>query len=999
MPLVTRFAVLLAAACLLVTAMLHAEEPFPEIRNTQKEGEHPPTPAESVAAIELPEGFRATLFAGEPDVHQPIGFDIDDRGRLWVVECFTYAERGYADKFRDRVIILEDTDNDGTHDNRKVFWNGGDITTSIAIASGGAWLLDKGRLIFLADANGDDTPDGEPEVLLDGFDHDSVGHNIASGLMWGPDGWLYGRHGIQATSLVGAPGTRPENRVALNCSIWRYHPERKVFEVVCHGTTNPWGLDYNEHGQFFMTNNVIGHLWHIVPGAHYHRMYGEDFNPYVYGLIDQTADHYHWDKKGTWSASRDGVANDLGGGHSHCGGMIYLGDNWPDEYRGHIFMCNTHGRRVNMDILERQGNSYVGKHGKDFMLAGQQWFRGVELKYGPDGGVYVTDWSDLGECHDHDGVHRTSGRIYKITYGDPQPHPLKDTKLAELSDGELVDLLGHRNEWFARRALRILKERATAERDMTTAREKLVETVNDPRQEVPRRLRALWALNATGSVPREVLVHAINDENEHLRVWAIKLMVDSQPADEAGVTLLANLAANDASGLVRLTLASALQRLTPEQSWPIAEALARHKEDAYDRVQPLMLWYGLEPIVTQNPDRALQLMASTPFGLVRMFIARRLTSELNEQPDAIAKLVEVLPNLNTAQQREILTGMTAALRGWRKAAAPANWSAVSEALASSTEPDIKNLARELSVVFGDGRAADQLLALARDNNQSAIQRGDALLILIENKTPGLEDLLTKLISDRSTLSTIAIRGLSSYDIPDVGGKLVNAYRRLSPEAKRAAIETMSARAESAVKLLEAVGGGRIDRQDVTAADARQLMALNNERVTELLEKHWGSIRQTPSERREKIEEALAHYTPDRLSEADRTSGQALYKKICGNCHKLYGEGGEIGPDLTGSGRTNMTYLLENILDPSAAVAKEFRTSNVLLVDGRLLTGVVLKETDQTITLQTPERQVVLDREEIDEIVATSQSLMPEGLMTPLSDEQIRDLLAYLQHVR
>jgi hypothetical protein len=118
-----------------------------------------------------------------------------------------------------------------------------------------------------------------------------------------------------------------------------------VFEVVAHGTTNPWGMDYDGNGQFFFTNNVIGHAWHLIPGAHYRRMYGEDFNPHLYELIDQHADHYHWDSTGEWQASREGAngANELGGGHSHCGGMIYLGDNWPAEYRGGLFMCNTHG--------------------------------------------------------------------------------------------------------------------------------------------------------------------------------------------------------------------------------------------------------------------------------------------------------------------------------------------------------------------------------------------------------------------------------------------------------------------------------------------------------------------------------------------------------------------------------------------------------------------------------------------------------------------------------
>jgi putative membrane-bound dehydrogenase-like protein len=369
---------------------------FPPVVNSQNPADRPPTPEEAAAAITVPAGFRVSLFAGEPDVAQPIAFELDDRGRVWVVECYTYDSRNFSDKFRDRVLIFEDTDNDGRFDVRTVFWDRDRCVTGIAIGFGGVWLLTDGRLIMIPDENRDDIPDGEPRVMLDGFDNGIVGHNVVNGLIWGPDGWLYGRHGIQATSLVGSPGAAEYDRQRLNCSIWRFHPVRHEFEVVTHGTTNPWGLDYNDFGEFFFTNNVIGHLWHVVPGAHYRRMYGDDFRPHLYHLIDQCADHYHWDTGQDWAASRDAVGKhgELGGGHAHCGGMIYLGDNWPDRYRNAMFTCNVHGRRVNHDRLERHGSGYAGRHEPDFLFANQPWFRGVELKYGPDGGVYLADWTD-----------------------------------------------------------------------------------------------------------------------------------------------------------------------------------------------------------------------------------------------------------------------------------------------------------------------------------------------------------------------------------------------------------------------------------------------------------------------------------------------------------------------------------------------------------------------------------------------------------------------------
>ncbi len=997
-----RFARLSVLAALLVVPLslawvVWANEPFPEIRNTQAPGEHPPTPTESLELLQLPEGFSATLFAGEPDVQQPIAFAFDDRGRIWVVENYTYTGRGFTREFRDRVVILEDSDNDGVHDRRTVFWDQGWVTTGIELGFGGVWLLDAGRLIFLPWDGDRDTPSGEPVVMVDGFEHDRVGHNIVNGLMWGPDGWLYGRHGIQATSEVGPPGTPASGRTVLNCSIWRFHPQRHTFEVVCHGTTNPWGLDYDEHGQFFFTNNVIGHLWHVVPGAHYRRMYGEDFNPHVYELIDQTADHYHWDASGAWHASRLGTADKYGGGHSHCGGMIYLGDNWPDQYYGQLFMGNVHGRRVNMDRLERDGCSYIGRHEPDFLRAGEPWFRAVELKYGPDGAVYVSDWSDLGECHDHDGVHRTSGRLYKITYGDAQPHPLADVTLSELPADALVDLLGHRNEWFARKALRLLHEHHVAQTELVTPRRRLAELVEDPRQSVSLRLRALWALNLTGGVPGELLARCATDENEHLRVWAIRLFVDHQPVESAPLALFAELAANDPSGLVRLTLASALQRLAPADRWPIATALVQHAEDAQDRVQPLMLWYGIEAAVGDFPDEALQVVAASKIPLVQQFVARRLTFDLASRPQPVQRLVGLLSKAEPSTQREVLAGMVAATRGWRKATPPDNWNQVAAALAQADDEDLVRWTRELSVVFGDGRAVDELLKIAHDNNQAPGTRASALEVLVESRTPGLEELLNRLVNERTQLSTVAIRGLAVYDVPDATNRILNNYRRLTPEGRRAAIETLASREASAKRLMDAVASGSVPRDEITAADARQLAALGSEAIVELLEKHWGSVRQTPQERRELIETFRQRYTPEVLAEAELSSGRAVYKRVCANCHRLYDDGGTIGPDITGAGRSNLTYLLENILDPSAAVAKEFRTSHVLLSDGRLLSGVVMNETPRTLELQTAERRLVLERDDVDEIVATTQSLMPDGLLEPLSAEQIRDLLGYLMH--
>ena len=376
---------------------------------------------EAVRRIKLPEGFTVSLFAAEPDVVQPIAMTIDHKGRLWVVENYSYPIWLGGPRGKDRILIFEDADNDGRFDRRTVFYDKGTNFTGIELGFGGVWVCATPNLLFIPDRDGDDRPDGEPVVKLDGWDTKAQ-HNMFNGLKWGPDGWLWGCNGILSNSRVGKPGTPDAERVAINCGVWRYHPTRAVFEAVAHGTTNPWGLDFDDLGEAFITNCVIPHLFHVVPGAHFQRMYGEDLAPHRYALLETCADHLHW-AGGHWTDSREGKGKhgEAGGGHAHVGAMIYLGDNWPDSYRNDVFTCNIHGKRVNRDRLERRGSSYVARHEPDFLMANDSWFRGLELKYGPDGAVYLTDWYDTGECHetDADNAHRENGRIYKIVHGTP----------------------------------------------------------------------------------------------------------------------------------------------------------------------------------------------------------------------------------------------------------------------------------------------------------------------------------------------------------------------------------------------------------------------------------------------------------------------------------------------------------------------------------------------------------------------------------------------------
>ena len=526
--------------CLIIllsaTFRTHADEKtLADPPNTETASARALPPEQAAAGFRLPPGFQVKVFAAEPDVQNPVAMAWDPRGRLWVAENYTYAElpTKFDLRLRDRVLIFEDADGDGRFDKRTVFTDQVQMLTSVEIGLGGVWLMCPPRLLFIPDRNGDDVPDGPAEVLLDGFMTAGENHHtLANGLRWGPDGWLYGRCGASSPGLIGRPGTPDALRVPIRGGLWRYHPQRKRVEVLAHGTTNPWGHDWNALGEGFFINTVNGHLWHLIPGAHFVRPHTIEPNPRVYAPIDQHADHFHWDTSKALISGETTNPEDKrrGGGHAHSGLSIYLADQWPESYRGKLLTLNFHGRRMNVERLEREGSGYVGRHEPDIAFAADPWFRGIDLAYGPDGGVFVLDWSDTGECHEHNGVHRTSGRIFKFTYGQARSCREDRSRRAGLDERALVALHSHANEWFVRQARRVLADRSARgerlEEARTSLRSRLLQE-SDP----VLRLRAFWTLNLIGGVDDGLLRSLVHDPHESLRAWAVRLLTDNLPLD------------------------------------------------------------------------------------------------------------------------------------------------------------------------------------------------------------------------------------------------------------------------------------------------------------------------------------------------------------------------------------------------------------------------------------------------------------------------------------
>lgn len=587
------------------------------------------TPAEAVSKMAIPEGFEVSVFASEPDIAEPIAFCFDDRGRMWIAENFNYrTRRDHTDDQVSRIQILEDTNGDGVFDKKKTFTDKLTFTSGLACGFGGVFVGSPPNLSFIPDADGNDVPDGPPQPLLDGWGINDR-HETLNSFIWGPDGWLYGCHGVFTQSRVGHIGDDDSKRQFIDAGIWRYHPIRKKFEIFARGLSNPWGFDFDDHGQAFATCCVIPHLFHVVQGGVYHKQSLPQVNPHIYDDIKTIRDHTHLS--------------------AHGGARFYLGDAFPKQYRNQLFMCNIHEHAVLTDVMVPTGSSFIGKHGADFMPTNDLAWVGFSVEIGPDGGVYILDWHDTDVCGNAINF-PNSGRVYRIMPKGAAHKGLPN--LTVMSDEQLVELQTHDNDWYVRHARTLLHFRsASGKLNRATVHAGLNAQLTAATTSA-KRLRALWALQVTDGLGKEQLLALLAHADAYVRSWAIQFLCDgsSVNAFEAAsqaqqavfapevLTKFAAMAKEDPSPVVRLYLASAIQRMKYENRWPILEGLVSHAEDISDNNLPRMIWFALEPMVPAHARQALKLAVAGKMPNLQEFVARRMVSgDLASGVEVVAK--------------------------------------------------------------------------------------------------------------------------------------------------------------------------------------------------------------------------------------------------------------------------------------------------------------------------------------------------------------------------
>lgn len=977
------------------------------------------SPAESQKAFKVPPGFEVRLFASEPDIINPVAMTWDERGRLWVVELLEYplgAPKGQ--KPRDRIKILEDTDGDGRADKVTIFADGLNLATGIALGNGGVYVGQAPDLLFLRDTNHDDHADTR-EVLLTGFDTNDR-HELLNGFTWGPDGWLYMTHGVfnhskvipvaQASSPAGsgsvslpAPHTFEASSpgVEVSAALCRYHPITKKFEVFADGTSNPWGVDFDASGNAFVSACVIDHLFHLAPGGIYQRQAGAPENPYAYELLPSIVHHKHY------------MA-------AYCGICIYQGDMFPPEYQGEVFMGNIHQCAINHDHLIPNGSSFTAIAEPDFLTTTDGWFRPVSEQVGPDGAMWIADWYDKYPCYqnaqaDPEGVDRKYGRIWRVVYnGARTACPRKpEIDLSKASNEELIKLLAHCNEWQRRTARRLLIERAHS--NLLTVIPALLNTLDSTNSDTA--LAAFAVLNEFHGVPSDVywVPNVVSgDETVHKLAAARHIGVTRDISEQALQTL--GSLAQDKNPLVRLAVAVAVRQIVSDSltvdsnfdydeptrmfAGKVLTKLIESSSDAKDPLLPYMIWMASEPLVAAKPEGGLKWLAENgdhtmPLsGILARKAMRRIcdTGDTNKLDLAVEFLLKI------ADDRSGLAA--AALEGLIEAQSAkqflphrdVKW--VFATLRDNPDPKVQSRARELGTLWNDPDSIAATLKVINDASAPIDTRVKAIAVFNANKSNAAREALLDVIANKNPELVVveALRTLSAVGGENVPAQILTRWPSLDTTARRSAIDTLVSRKPWANDFLTAVANKTIAQNEISAAVFRTLENYKDPKIDERAKELFGRFRESTADKLKLIKQKRKMVL---AGEPDIAHGHEVAKKTCFICHKLYGEGANVGPDLTGVGRSSLDALLNNVIDPSQIVGKGYENVEVETKDGRSLSGrLVENDASHVRLLSAGPKEEVVPKTNIDSMRVSQLSVMPEGL-EQMPDKDFRDLIWFI----
>ena len=952
------------------------------------------SPAEAIAKMTVPEGFSVEMVASEPDIVNPVSMTIDERGRFWITESFEYPRRTPGPG-KDRVKILEDTDSDGRMDKFTVFMEGLNIPSGIAVGHGGVWIANSPDILFVQDTDGDGKADTS-EVVVTGFGRDDT-HELPNSLTWGPDGWLYGLNGVfNPAHVVYGPknpnfkdGQKPWD---FTCAMFRIHPKTREFQVFCEGTSNPWGIAFNDEGEAFVSACVIDHLWHLTETGYYHRQ-GGPYPPFTW-KIESIVSHKHQKA-------------------AYCGIHWYDSDAYPEQYRKKLYMGNIHGSCINSDSIVRQESTYKASPEPDLLSANDAWFMPVVQKTGPDGCLYILDWYDRYHCYqdanrDPAGIDRLKGRLYRLRYKDtPRAKP---EDMAKLDDHELVTRLGSGNGYHRDIAQRLLTERMLLDSDHKQLVKNLTVALFLPGPD-ERLMPALGVLSASNHLSNELSQALMkNGVVPVAKAWVVRSAGDLDTLPKPISDKIFELR-NDPSPQVRLQVAIAAAK---QESIPtIPTLVAVLAQAGNDPLVPRIVWQNLHPLLEkQTADfvtEVLKLRAADSGSFPKPVIdllpraADRILSTSKPDTLAVAELVKLLLSTEATDESadRCLQLLTARIRSGeitgdsldsiRKELEASLKSAMKAHASRPTTLSAVELAASLKMDDAI-KQASQLVSHTKDE---AIELRLVNALVTAGSADGLTFAEKILVSDRSAeVRRRAVQAIGRIGSTASTSALISHLAKLPADIQPAAIEALTDRADSATELLGLIRDGKVPSTLINANQAQKMLSLKNQPLADLVTKYWGVVR---TERDPARVELIARMRNElRTSHGDPVAGRVVFKKLCAQCHKMYGEGAEVGPDITRNGRASFEQLLSNVFDPSLVIGSAYQGLTVVTKEGRVVSGLPAEDSAQRVVLKVQgDKQEIIARSDIDEVVPSKLSLMPEGIEKQLQPKELHDLFAFI----
>ena len=968
------------------------------------------SPQESVKQMKVAEGFEVSLVASEPEIRKPLSTTFDERGRLWVIQYLQYPTPAglkpvsvdvylrtkydrvpepppRGPKGADRITICEMSPDGKRAVKFKNFISGLNLCSGLALGYGGAFVMQPPYLLFYADKNGDDVPDGDPEVLLEGFGMEDA-HALANSLTWGPDGWLYGAQGSTVTAHV--------RGLEFQQGIWRYHPLTKQFELFAEGGGNTWGLDFDENGEVLAGTNYEDKMLHQVQGAYYVKNFGKHgalHNPYTYGYFDHVP----------YSGYR--------ARHISAGGISYQGGAFPPAFNGVYIFADVLDHGVYWANMARDGSSFKAAFGGALLKSDDEIFRPVDCEAGPDGAIYICDWCDRRASHVDplDTWNRSIGRIYRVQSLAPKASRPKlpkqsgfDFDLRKLSSDQLVDLLDQPNDWFHRRARILLAERHDP-KVLPRLRKQIFNT-----QRPALALQSLWALYVSGGFDEKLAARLLVHPNENVRAWTVRLLGDKREVSDQSGKQLSALACSEASPIVRAQLACSAKRLGAEQTLPIVAGLLAHDEDANDQHIPLLIWWAVEDKAISARAQVLDLFKSEKIWsqkIVRSVILERLARRYAEEGGELSlatctTLLKSAPNAEST--KPLLKGMDLALIGTTVENAPQELKDWFAKVWPNNSSDPLYIRLGLRLHHSPAQEAAARLLNDPASEESTLESIIEVLAQTGNSAdaPGLLALLEK--SKSQKVQEAAAAALQHFPQTQVADQMLQIYPRLSKPLQNRVLTALCSRATWAALLLKAIDSGSIPPTAVTLDHLRQLATLGDADLAGQIEQRWGKIQTaSPEEKRNAINRLRLVLKPSgvvgRDAKGNFIEGKKVFEANCAICHKLFGEGNNIGPDLTGSDRKNTDYLLSQIVEPSAYIRPEYVAFQASLKDETVVDGLMVESSTTAVTLVDRNNEKhVIPRAQLKELRESQVSLMPEGLLEALPPEGVMNLFAYLQ---